>query len=109
MAAQLARTLRRNSTEAEKTLWRELRNGQIAGHKFRRQQPIGRYVADFACQRRKLIIELDGGQHANDSPERTQFLNAVGYRVLRFWNNEILKNLPGVLQTIASALAEQDS
>ena len=88
-------------------LWALLR--EIEGFKFRRQVPIGSYIVDFVCHKTKLIIEADGGQHDPESePEiaRTDFLNAEGYRVLRFWNNEVLSNLEGVHATISGALGE---
>jgi len=103
-----ARALRQDMTEPEKRVWRILRSGQIKGHKFRRQVPIGRYIADFVCHKARLIVEIDGGQHDRSScheVERTEFLQNEGYRVLRFWNNEILENLDGVHRTIADALA----
>ena len=90
-----ARDLRRNPTEAERTLWRHLRQRHVAGRKFRRQHPIGRYVLDFVCLETKLVIELDGGQHADREAEdqgRTAWLEARGYRVLRFWNTEVFEN-----------------
>ena len=102
-----ARTLRRNLTEAERRLWQILRLHQISGYKFRRQVPLGRYIADFVCHEARLIIELDGGQHDHLSPceaERTAFLQGEGYRVLRFWNNEVLQNLDGVHEVIMGEL-----
>jgi very-short-patch-repair endonuclease len=94
-------------TEAERQVWRILRLRQMDGHKFRRQVPIGRFVADFACHEARLIIEIDGGKHdPSFAPEieRTEFLESEGYRVLRFWNNEVLVNLEGVHRVIAEAL-----
>jgi very-short-patch-repair endonuclease len=102
-----ARTLRQNMTEAERRIWQILRSHQMKGYKFRRQVPIGRYVADFVCHEARLIIEIDGGQHDRSSlreAERSGFLQDEGYRVLRFWNNEILANLDGVHETIADEL-----
>ena len=101
-----AKHLRQDLTDAERKLWSVLRNRQLHGAKFRRQQPIGPYVADFVCQEARLIIEADGGQHAasRTDRQRTAFLKCKGYRVLRFWNNDILMNLDGVAQTIATAL-----
>jgi len=102
-----ARDLRRHQTDAERRLWRRLRDRQLAGAKFRRQHPIGQYIVDFCCLEAKLVVELDGGQHAArraTDTERTAFLEAQGYRVLRFWNNDVLSNLDGVLQRIAEAL-----
>ena len=83
----LARALRRHQTDAEKVLWYRLRNHQLEGRKFRRQQVMGKYIADFFCLELKLVIELDGGQHAEraeQDEQRTQYLQSLGYRVLRF-------------------------
>ena len=102
-----ARSLRRNMTEAEKQVWQMLRSQQLNGYKFRRQVPIGRYIADFVCHEARLIVEIEGGQHNRSSPqeaERSMFLHNQGYRVLRFWNNEVVANLDGVHQTIANEL-----
>lgn len=104
-----ARGLRQRQTDAEKALWAKLRNRQLEGVKFRRQQPVGSYIVDFASFERKLIIEIDGGQHNEDKPkerdaERTARLEERGYRVIRFWNNEVLMNLEGVLESIREAL-----
>jgi very-short-patch-repair endonuclease len=99
----VARKLRRASTDAELRLWRHLRNRNFAGLRFARQVPIGPYVADFVCRARKLVIELDGGQHAeqaNDDAKRTAELEALGYRILRFWNNDVLTNTDSVLEAI---------
>ena len=99
----LARTLRRNSTEAETRLWHHLRAGRLDGYKFRRQSPVGRHIADFICTDARLIIELDGSQHADRTAEdqaRTRSLEASGYTVLRFWNNDVLANVQGVLAEI---------
>ena len=101
-----ARQLRRDSTEAEKTLWRELRT-KLPNYKWRRQMPIGPYFADFACHSTKLVIELDGGQHANaqaNDSERTRFMETQGFRVIRFWNNDIVDNVDGVLHRITQEL-----
>jgi very-short-patch-repair endonuclease len=102
-----AQGLRRDLTDAERKLWGALRSRQLADAKFRRQQPIGSFVADFVCQERRLIIEADGGHHADNAADdrRTAFLRSKGYRVLRFWNNDILNNLEGVTQVIALALS----
>ena len=102
----LARALRRNATAAEQTLWRALRE-HLPTHKFRRQVPMGCYIADFACHASRLIVELDGGQHAvqtEQDRQRTDFLNGEGYLVLRFWNNQVVENLEGVLASIHAAL-----
>lgn len=100
---QLARQLRKNSTDAERMLWKHLRNRQLNNLKFRRQQPIGNYIVDFVCFENKLIIEVDGGQHAPNRESdaiRTDWLENQGYHVLRFWNNDVLKNTEGVIQRI---------
>ncbi len=98
----LARTLRKNQTDAEKLLWRTLRDRQLEGLKFRRQRLIGKYVVDFVCIEEKIIIESDGSQHYRSEEDlvRDAFLSGKGYTVLRFWNNEILKNIDGVIQKI---------
>ncbi|MGA7426008.1 MAG: endonuclease domain-containing protein, partial [Rhodoplanes sp.] len=101
-----ARRLRRSSTDAELKLWRHLRSRTLCGFKFVRQEAIGPYIVDFVCRERRLIIEVDGGQHAIDARDkgRDAFLRSQGYRVLRFWNNDVLTNTTGVLETIADAL-----
>jgi very-short-patch-repair endonuclease len=107
MADERARQLRKNMTDAERALWRYLRLRQLDGHKFRRQVRIGPYVADFACLKAMLVIEVDGGQHAEarayDS-RRDDFMRGQGYRVVRFWNNDVLRNIDGVWQTIVSEI-----
>ena len=103
------RSLRTFSTEAEKRLWSQLRGRRLLGLKFRRQLWIGNYIVDFACLERRLISEADGGQHveqADYDERRTAFLVKEGFRVLRFWNNDVLANLDGVLTTIMNALKE---
>jgi very-short-patch-repair endonuclease len=105
-----ARALRRQMTEAEQRLWGLLRRRQINGCRFRRQAPIGCYIADFVCHEARLIIEVDGGQHDAAllaEVERSRFLEGQGYRILRFWNNEVLENPDGVLIRIAAVLAER--
>jgi very-short-patch-repair endonuclease len=102
-----ARDLRKNLTDAEKQLWGKLRLRQIEGLKFRRQFSIGRYIVDFACPERKLVVEVDGGQHAEQESydsERTRWLESQGYRVMRFWNNEVLTNLESVMESIYNAI-----
>jgi very-short-patch-repair endonuclease len=102
-----SRQLRRNLTEAEQALWRHLRLRQLDGHKFRRQQPIGPYIVDFVCLERRLIIELDGGQHSSQiisDAERSAWLETQGFRVLRFWNHEVLQNIEAVKERIREAL-----
>ena len=106
-ARQFARQLRRSSTEAERRLWFLLRNRRVLGHKFRRQVSLGPYVVDFVCFEQRLVIEADGGQHATQRAHdeaRTAFLESNGYRVLRFWNNEILTDTDAVLQVVVEAL-----
>ncbi len=98
-----AKELRRNSTEAERKLWSSLRARQMEGLKFRRQQPLNNYIVDFICFERKLIIEVDGGQHKiniDQDIKRDNYFKNQGYRVLRFWNNEVLGNIDGVLEVI---------
>lgn len=107
-----ARALRRNSTDAERILWSALRAGQLSGMVFRRQVPIERYVADFICHAAKLVIELDGGQHFSDESERADArrsaaIEAKGFKVLRFSNLDVMTNRGGVLETIATAVAER--
>lgn len=105
MAVGRARTLRKNATDAERQLWRSLRMWKGEGLHFRRQVPFGRYIVDFACHGAKLIIELDGSQHAKDDEivydaERTKFLEARGYKVLRFWNSDAFANIDGLVEFI---------
>jgi very-short-patch-repair endonuclease len=102
-----ARQLRRSMTLAERTLWRVIRDKQINDSRFRRQRPIGKYIVDFVCLEVKLILEVDGGQHASQveyDAVRTAFLESLGYRVLRFWNNDVLQNTDGVATVILGAL-----
>ena len=101
----VARNLRRSSTDAENRLWYHLRARRFENAKFVRQFPIGSFVADFACRDLHLAIELDGGQHTPqaDAP-RTQVIEAFGYRVIRFWNNDVLENTHGVLEVIRQEL-----
>jgi BirA family biotin operon repressor/biotin-[acetyl-CoA-carboxylase] ligase len=103
----LARNLRNNPTEAEQRLWLHLRTARVEGAKFTRQHPIGNFIADFACRSLRLAIELDGGQHSGNLTDanRTRIIEAHGYRVIRFWNNEVLGNIDGVLQVIAQEIA----
>jgi very-short-patch-repair endonuclease len=99
----LSRNLRKRQTDAENLLWRHLRGKQVEGLRFRRQHPIGRYIADFVCLEKRLILEIDGGQHAIEIEKdeaRSNWLMAEGYNILRFWNNDVLTNLEGVLETI---------
>jgi very-short-patch-repair endonuclease len=107
-----SRELRNNATPAERRLWQHLRNRQICGTRFNRQVPIGPFICDFAARTPKLIIELDGGQHVVRTAEderRTRFLASRGYRVLRFWNNDVLGNVEGVLQVVEEVLKDRPS
>ena len=104
---KLQRTLRNNMTDAERTLWRVLRDRQFDGFKFRRQHPYEQYTLDFVCLEKKLIVEVDGGQHTEDTlrdSERTLFLGKAGFRVLRFWNHEVLTQMNAVQECIWKAL-----
>jgi very-short-patch-repair endonuclease len=103
---RIARRLRANQTDAETVLWNRIRNRQIDGHKFVRQLPINGYICDFVCREKSLIVEVDGGQHSASAEDavRDRRLTDEGFRVLRFWNNDVLGNLEGVLITIQSEL-----
>ena len=106
---RVSRKLRRDQTDAERALWAKLRSKQIVGAKFRRQQTIGPYVVDFVNFDSNLIVEVDGGQHGRDKmrnkdEERTKWLQQRGYKVIRFWDNEVLQNIDGVLEKILEAL-----
>jgi very-short-patch-repair endonuclease len=107
----LARGLRRRETDAEKKLWSRIRDRKIDGWKFRRQVPYDRYVLDFFCFEASLVIEVDGGQHAEERAvydrARTAFLEQEGLKVLRFWNGDVLTNLDGVIETIYLALGQR--
>jgi very-short-patch-repair endonuclease len=105
-----SRSLRKNPTDAEKKLWAHLRRKQIGGRRFRRQHPLGRYIVDFVCLEAKLIVEINGGQHAesvHDDAQRTQWLQRQRFRVARFWNIEVLGETESVLTEIARLLASQ--
>ena len=103
-----ARVLRRNMTDAEQALWRHLRHRQLAGHHFRRQCPIGPYIVDFACLGRRLVVEVDGGQHCESTRDRRRdgWLRSQGFLVLRFWNNEVLEQIEGVCDMILDLLSK---
>ena len=103
----VARKLRRGMTDAERRLWSHLRASQFCGAKFTRQFPIGNHVVDFACRSLRFAIECDGGQHADSAADeaRTRSIEAHGYRVIRFWNNDVLANTEGVLIRIAEEIA----
>jgi len=99
-----ARKLRRNQTDAERVLWFRLRDRRLNGLKFQRQVPIDKYIVDFCCADARLIVELDGGQHAmRDETNRPAVLEGMGYLLLRFWNNDVLQNTDGVLEEILNA------
>jgi len=101
----IARNLRKNSTEAEKLLWSYLRNRNFLNLKFRRQHMVSPYVADFYCQELRLIVEIDGGQHTPEKDRlRSETLGGQGYFILRYWNNEILQNLSGVLEDLGNQI-----
>ena len=100
-----ARILRKNMTKQERSLWSIIRNRQFYGLRFRRQFPIGEYIVDFVCREKKIVIEIDGGQHNQPIDieydiKRTEFLNSEGFKVIRFWNNEIDKNISGVYERL---------
>ena len=102
-----ARSLRSAMTDVERMLWQAIRGKQLNSHRFRRQHPIGNYIVDFACLEQKIVIELDGGQHQEQfeyDEQRSIFLQAHGWQVLRFWNNDVLNNIDGVLSVIAENL-----
>lgn len=104
-----SRSLRREMTDAEQLLWRHLRMRQMGGCKFRRQHPLGRYILDFVCLEAALVVEVDGGQHAENAEQdllRTMFLSQQGLHVLRFWNNDVLKDIESVKQVIWNALGK---
>jgi very-short-patch-repair endonuclease len=104
-----AKVLRLNETEPEQILWSWLRKKQLGGYKFRRQEPIGKYIVDFVCFDKRLIIEVDGGQHnepriIENDEKRTEWFESQGFKMLRFWNNEVKENIEGVMIKIADAL-----
>jgi very-short-patch-repair endonuclease len=101
-----SRRLRQNATQAENQIWNRIRNRGLNGLKFVRQEPIGPFTVDFICREARLVIELDGGQHVDNELDRRRdaWLIQHNYRVLRFWNNDVMTNVEGVLETIAAAL-----
>jgi very-short-patch-repair endonuclease len=108
--SHLAKKLRKNSIDAERLLWKYLRSKTIEGLKFRRQQPIENYIVDFVCFEKKIVIELDGGQHAVEKEkdtERDGWLESQGFKVLRFWNNDVLMNIQGVLKMVKTNCLRQ--
>jgi very-short-patch-repair endonuclease len=100
-----AQALRNEATPAERRLWTRLSRSQL-GHKFSRQMPVGPFIADFLCRSQRLVIELDGGQHCENARDeaRTRWIEAQGYRLIRFWNNEVMENMDGVLTAVGEAL-----
>ncbi len=107
-----SRELRTNATEAERKLWPHLSGRKLQGVRFNRQFPIGQFICDFVSRERRLVVEIDGGQHAVNAEydaRRTRFLNAQGYRAIRFWNNDVIDNIEGVLQRIAQTLDNMPS
>jgi len=107
MSRERAKALRRDPTEAERALWNHLRMRQLEGHKFRRQQPLGQYIVDFVCLEKRLIVEIDGGQHAeqvDSDAERMAWLEARRFYVLRFWNHHVLHEIEAVKEAIWEAL-----
>jgi very-short-patch-repair endonuclease len=104
-----ARELRQSQTEAEKIIWHHLKAKRFFGHKFKRQHPIGPYFPDFVCLERKLVIEIDGGQHSENKKDvvRTKFLENEGYTVIRFWNNDVLGNIDGLLSSLSLTLSRK--
>jgi very-short-patch-repair endonuclease len=110
MTTNQARQLRKNLTDAERRLWKHLRSRQMGSHKFRRQQPIGSYIVDFVCFKKRLIVAVDGGQHSQQAVydnARTEWLESQGFRVLRFWNNQVLEEIEAVESVIWAALESQ--
>jgi very-short-patch-repair endonuclease len=105
-----ARQLRSDMTEAERRLWSLLRDRRLTGYKFRRQRPLGPFIVDFVCMEHRLVIEVDGGQHADNEADtrRTAWLEAEGWHVIRFWNNEVLSNSDGVAERVLRVLMGKD-
>ena len=106
-----SRRLRQTSTDAEQALWQRVRGRQLGGYKFRRQVPIAWFIADFLCEEKKLVVELDGGHHqeqADIDERRTKQIERHGYRLVRLWNNDVLKNIEGVLETLLAELERGD-
>jgi very-short-patch-repair endonuclease len=109
MTRQFAKILRKQMTDAERLLWRHLRNRGLGGWKFRRQYPVGPFVVDFICVEKNIVIEVDGGQHAESEEldkQRSAYLNKMGFKVLRFWNNEVLQETEAVLNSIFAILSD---
>ena len=105
-----ARRMRQTPTDAESRLWHNLRAGRLVGYRFRRQQPLGRFIVDFVCFEQRLIVEVDGSQHGDDEglardEMRTRWLQSEGYRVIRFWNNDVMSKTESVLEAIHNMIA----
>jgi very-short-patch-repair endonuclease len=106
----LSRSLRKRPTDAERLLWKYLRTKQIEGLKFRRQEPIGNYIVDFVCYERAVIVEVDGGQHSAEiDADRDTWLSTQGFKVLRFWNHDVLLNIEGVSEMIRETCLSRSS
>jgi very-short-patch-repair endonuclease len=111
LARVLAKALRKRMTDAERRLWRHLRNRELGGWKFRRQYPVGPYIVDFIYVEKNLVIEGDGGKHAEKEEldiQRSEYLNKMGYRVFRFWNNQVLQETEAVLEKILAILMNEN-
>jgi very-short-patch-repair endonuclease len=109
LESKLQRRLRKSMTDAERRLWRSLQRKQLNGLKFRRQHPFGDYIIDFVCLKAKLAVEIDGGQHAESGigdAARTKYLEHAGFRVLRFWNHDVLRDTESVVETILGTLLD---
>lgn len=108
-ASKKAQAFRKNETDAERAIWRFLKGKKFQEYKFRRQHPIGPYFVDFVCLKYKLVVEIDGGQHCENPKDeiRTEFLQSKGFDVLRFWNNDVLQNMEGVLHTLSLTLSRK--
>jgi very-short-patch-repair endonuclease len=97
----IAKSLRKKPTDAERFLWKHLRSNQVEGLKFRRQEPIGKYIVDFVCYEKRLIVEVDGGQHSSETDmDRDAWLRTQGFKIQRVWNHEVLQNIEGVMEVI---------
>jgi very-short-patch-repair endonuclease len=110
LVRELAKALRKRMTDAERRLWRYLRNRELGGWKFRRQYPVGPYIVDFICVEKNLVIEVDGGKPAENEEldiQRSEYLNKLGYRVFRFWNNQVLPETEAVLEKILAILMNE--
>lgn len=106
-----ARELRNNATDAERLLWQRLRDRQMRGYRFRRQQPIGDYIVDFVCEAIRLVVEVDGGQHSERAvydEQRSRALEGLGYQVIRFWNNEVLLEQNAVLDRLFRTVVQRE-